>query len=141
MKQADFTKLVEAILPKERMDQVQDKLLKWLAVNSPAMAEIFTLSKEIEVVDPNRSFLNKWNPFSSNQMVKVQSRAFNWEGLLLHGALMKGEAIHDIAKDCIVKFFVKKRLEMKNSLKVEGKDVDNFSFYLGECLEPALPTN
>jgi hypothetical protein len=30
----------------------------------------------------------------------------NWEGLLLHGALMEGKAIHDIASDCLVKFFV-----------------------------------
>lgn len=57
---------------------VQEKVLKWVSSQVPAMGEVLAQSKE----------------------------EINWEGLLLHGALMEGKAIHDIASDCLVKFFV-----------------------------------
>jgi hypothetical protein len=32
---------------------------------------------------------------------------FNWSGVVFHGALMKGEAIHQIAAECIIRYFFK----------------------------------
>lgn len=32
---------------------------------------------------------------------------FNWSGVVFHGALMKGEAIHRIAAECIIRYFFK----------------------------------
>lgn len=39
---------------------------------------------------------------------KIVSKSINWSGLLLHGALMKGESIHGIAQDCLLDFFLQK---------------------------------
>lgn len=41
-----------------------------------------------------------------SKKIKIKRKKLNWEGLLMHGALMKGEAIHDIAKDCLTKFLL-----------------------------------
>lgn len=68
------------------------------------MGEILSLEKEVEVKVSTGWF--------SSEMVRIKRREINWEGLLMHGALMKGEAIHDIAKDCLVKFFFKTKAEI-----------------------------
>ena len=104
--------IVDAIKNMGEFPKIQDKTLEWLAAKNPAMAEIFTIEKTEEVKTPGF-----WNSAKSwigkEEKTTIKRKSFNLEGLLLHGALMKGEAIHDIAKDCLVKFFIKKQREMK----------------------------
>ena len=66
----------------------QTKFLEYLESTSPAMAQILT------------------------NVLKNGDKTFNYEGLLLHGALMEGTAIYNTAQDCMVRFFVKKQAEM-----------------------------
>lgn len=44
--------------------------------------------------------------FSKSKVVDY--KFLNYEGLLLHGALMKGDSIHNIAADCLIRFLLKK---------------------------------
>jgi hypothetical protein len=70
-------------------------LLKLLESLSPSISQILT------------------NQYKDND--NKEKRKINWEGLLVHGALMKGEAIFDIAKDCLVKFFLKESISKPKS--------------------------
>ena len=40
---------------------------------------------------------------------------------MLQGALMKGDAIHGIANQCLIKFFIKKSTEIDSELYKEGR--------------------
>jgi hypothetical protein len=67
--------------------------------------------------------------FKPKESVKVERKKFNWAGVLLQGALMRGEAMHDISSVCMVKFMICKSAEM---LK------DEFRNYLHESLQPEI---
>jgi hypothetical protein len=73
-----------------------------------------TIEEEKSVVIPSVGIWNKIkNMFQPPEVVKIKRKRINWTGLLMHGALMKGEAIHDIASECMVKFVQMKASQMK----------------------------
>ena len=93
-----------------KLETIEDKALEYLAAKSPAIAEILTkLGKKETVTISTKKWTNPFSWFNKSVDIQIQRKKINLEGLLLHGALMKGQAIHDIAKDCMVKFFIKKQ--------------------------------
>lgn len=82
IKPANLKPIIESITSTKEWKQAEDKLLEWLAIKIPAIAEILT-NYEQETVKVSTGW------FSSKE-VTVKKRRPNWEGLALHGALMKG---------------------------------------------------
>lgn len=75
--------LIKAISSTDYWGEIKEKLLNLLSAAMPAVGEMLT----------------------------NESHHFNWQGLLMHGALMKGEAIHDIAADCLIKYLIRVKTE------------------------------
>ena len=56
---------------------------------------------------------------------------------MLQGALMKGDAIHGIANECLIKLLIKKSSEIDSQQFQEGRQREQiFEEELRECLEP-----
>jgi hypothetical protein len=91
------------------MNVVEEKLVKYLEAVSPAMAQI--LKKETQSFDVvnegNEGFFSKIKGWMYGRgHCKAKKVELNLYGLLYHGALMKGDAIHDIAAECLIKYFM-----------------------------------
>jgi 23S rRNA maturation-related 3'-5' exoribonuclease YhaM len=121
-------KLINYLINLGHFDELQDKFLEWLTIHLPTIAQLLTTEEEKEVEIPREGLWAKMkNLFRAKEKVKVKRRRINWEGTLMHGAIMKGDAVHDIASKFLVKFMIKKSAEMNE---------DDFRYYLHECLQP-----
>lgn len=70
-------------LDKKKLDVLVKRLLDYLLISTESIGQIFD--------------------FREND-----TQEFNYLGLLLEGALMRGEAIHDIGSQCLVKYVLSK---------------------------------
>jgi hypothetical protein len=50
---------------------------------------------------------------SIGDILRNEDETLNLQGLLVKGALMKGDAVHDIGVECLIKYFLKLYYENK----------------------------
>ena len=71
------------------------------------------------------------NP-SFGQIFKAEDGGFNLEGFLVHGALLKGDSVHDIGAECLIRYFLKEYYEHEE---------EEYRVYIDDCFSSCRVPN
>lgn len=106
---------------------LEEKILIYLEAVQPALAPILKLEKEPYPINNDNGCMSRLKGWMFGRgQSKAKRSSINLAGLLEHGSVMKGQVIHDIAAQCIIKYMLKEKFTKK-----DGRlDEESFCEYL-----------